>query len=593
MIYEFQKIGIEPKGNRPSQKVKCPNCAIVGKKTLNDTPLSIDLNDGLYLCHRCGWSGCVKPKTIQVQYTRPTKSNFTQISDKALKLFLDRGITQTVVNSNKVAMSKDGLSVIFPYLRNGELINYKQRFIDKKDFRQAKDAEAIMFNYDRCISQKEIIVCEGEFDCMAFEVAGFTNVTSVNQGAPNVNDKNIDKKLECISNCYELFEFAEKIYIAVDNDPNGLRLREELIRRFGAEKCLLIDFKDCKDANDYLLKYNASELKKTISNAIEVPIDGVFTVDMVFDSMLHTFRNGKQRGTSTYWGVIDEHFTWRQSEVNIWTGYQNEGKSTFLESLCLLKSFFEGWKWAIFSPENTPINDFYDNLIEMYIGKSSDPMYKSNQMSEDEYLKGAEFVKNHFFIIYPEDNFQFETVIQKAEYLIRKQGVRGLIIDPYNTIEHKMERGEREDLYISRFMSMLKKFAVKNSVSVNLVAHQLTPQKDTKGRYLRPDTNRIKGGGTFADKADNVMFVWRPDRALDFSSTSVIFGSQKIKKQKLVGIPGDVPEIYFNRKTNRYYHDGKSPFDTIDELRTGEIINNRSQLDLNEFAGADFEEQPF
>jgi len=390
-----------------------------------------------------------------------------------------------------------------------------------------------------------------------------------------------------------LFEFAEKIYIAVDNDPNGLRLREELIRRFGAEKCLLIDFKNCKDANEYLLKYNASELRKTINNAIEVPIDGVFTVDMVFDSMLHTFRNGKQRGTSTYWKVIDEHFTWRQSEVNIWTGYQNEGKSTFLESLCLLKSFFEGWKWAIFSPENTPINDFYDNLIEMYIGKSSDPMYKSNQMSEDEYLKGAEFIKKHFFIIYPEDNFQFETVIQKAEYLIRKQGVRGLIIDPYNTIEHKMERGEREDLYISRFMSMLKKFAVKNSVSVNLVAHQLTPQKDTKGRYLRPDTNRIKGGGTFADKADNVMFVWRPDRALDFSSTSVIFGSQKIKKQKLVGIPGDVPEIYFNRKTNRYYHDGKSPFDTIDELRTGEIINNRSQLDLNEFAGAYFEEQPF
>lgn len=115
----------------------------------------------------------------------------------------------------------------------------------------------------------------------------------------------------------------------------------------------------------------------------------------------------------------------------------------------------------MFSPENTPINDFYDNLIEMYIGKSSDPMYKSNQMSEDEYFKGAEFVKNHFFVIYPEDNFQFETVIQKAEYLIRKQGVRGLIIDPYNTIEHKMERGEREDLYISRFMSLLKNLPLK------------------------------------------------------------------------------------------------------------------------------------
>lgn len=588
MIYEFQQIGIEPKGNRPSQKLKCPNCVTVGKTNINDTCLSIDLNDGLYNCHKCGWSGCVKPKTIQVKYERPTKQNFTKLSDVALKLFSDRGITQSVVISNKITMFKDGKSIIFPYLRNGELINYKQRFLDKKDFRQAKDAEAIMYNYDRCIGQKEIIICEGEFDCMAFEVAGFENVTSVNQGAPNVNDKNIDKKLECITNCYELFEQAERVYIAVDNDANGIRLRDELIRRFGAEKCLIVDFKDCKDANEYLQKYNHLQLKETITNAKEVPVEGIFTVDMVFDSMIHTFRNGKERGTSTYWKVIDEHFTWRPSEVNIWTGYQNEGKSTFLESLCVLKSFFEGWKWAVFSPENTPINDFYDNLIEMYIGKSSDPLYKSNQMSESDYLEGAEFIKNHFFVIYPEDNFQFDNVLLKAEYLIHKHGVRGFIIDPYNTVEHKMERGEREDLYISRFMSTLKKFAVKNAISVNLVAHQLTPQKDTQGRYLRPDTNRIKGGGTFADKADNVMFVWRPDRAIDFSSTDVTFGSQKIKKQKLVGIPGDVPNIYFNRKTNRYFHEGRSPFETVDEMRTGQIIENRNQIDLNDLAGIDF-----
>jgi twinkle protein len=580
MIAEFNKIGIEPKGNRPTQKVACPNCVTVGKTHTKDTCLSIDLSDGLYNCHKCGWSGCVKPKIMKIEYSIPSKKNFTKLSDKGLQMFIDRGITQSVVMNNKIAMSTDSSSVIFPYLRNDILVNYKQRFIDKKDFRQAVNAEAIMFNYDRCKNSKEIIVCEGEFDAMAFEVAGFEFATSVNQGAPNVNDKNIDKKLECITNCYEIFEQAEKIYIATDNDENGRRLRDELIRRFGEEKCLLVDFKECKDANEYLLKYNHLQLAELIKTAKEVPIEGIFTVDMVFDSMLDTFRSGKQRGSSTYWKVIDEHFTWRLSDVNIWTGYQNEGKSTFLESLCILKSFFEGWKWAVFSPENTPINDFYDNLIEMYIGMSSDPLYKSNQMSESDYFEAAEFIKNHFFVIYPENNFEFDNVLDKAQFLVKKYGVRGLIIDPYNTVEHKMERGEREDLYISRFMSKLKKFAVKNSISVNLVAHQLTPQKDGQGRYLRPDTNRIKGGGTFADKADNVMYIWRPERALDFSSTAVIFGSQKIKKQKLVGIPGDIENIQFDRKSNRYYHDGKSPFDTVDELRTGIIKEKKSQLNL-------------
>ena len=161
MIDNFRNIRIEPKGNRLEQKVKCPNCFDIGKTNVNDTCLSINLESGLYNCHKCGWKGCVKPIEFKPMYIRPEKKNFTKLSDEALKLFTDRGITQSVVNSNKIAMSKDGQSVIFPYLRNGELINYKQRFIDKKDFRQAKDAEPIMYNYDNCIGAKRLLFVRG------------------------------------------------------------------------------------------------------------------------------------------------------------------------------------------------------------------------------------------------------------------------------------------------------------------------------------------------------------------------------------------------------------------------------------------------
>ena len=158
MVNNFLEIGIQPKGNRLEQKVTCPNCVKVGKTNIKDTCLSINLDSGLYNCHKCAWSGCVKPKDFKPMYVKPTKQNFTKLSDKALELFTQRGISQRVVMENKIAMSKDGQSVIFPYLRNGELINYKQRFLDKKDFRQGKDAEPIMFNYDRCNGQKEIII---------------------------------------------------------------------------------------------------------------------------------------------------------------------------------------------------------------------------------------------------------------------------------------------------------------------------------------------------------------------------------------------------------------------------------------------------
>jgi twinkle protein len=218
------------------------------------------------------------------------------------------------------------------------------------------------------------------------------------------------------------------------------------------------------------------------------------------------------------------------------------------------------------------MNDFFNDIIEMYIGKSTDPYYKDNQMSISEYEEAMDFVQKHFFVIYPRKDFQLSTLFERAKHLVKTKGINALIIDPYNTVQHKMRNGEREDLYISRFMSELKMFALDYSISVHLVAHQVTPQKDDSGRYYKPDVNRVKGGGTFADKADNVMFIWRPDRGLDFSSTNVTFGSQKIKKQKLVGRPQEIENIDFEVREQRYYFNGVTPFTAVDDKRRKEGV---------------------
>ena len=63
------------------------------------------------------------------------------------------------------------------------------------------------------------------------------------------------------------------------------------------------------------------------------------------------------------------------------------------------------------------------------------------------------------------------------------------------------------------------------------------------------------------------MFIWRPNRAVDFSDKTVVFGSQKIKKQKLVGIPQEITDITFSIKEQRYYFNNFTPFTKIDETR--------------------------
>ena len=566
-IQELINIGIEVKGNEVQQKVKCPKCKTLGKENWKDNCMSVNLVEGIYNCHKCTWQGTVKKFEKMREYVKPDKKNMKNLSEKGRKFLNDRGITDAVLDRNKIVSSSDDRNIYFPYFKNGDFINYKKRGVDGKFFAQAKDAKPIIYNYDGVKGKEKIVICEGEIDSLSWEVAGVNWHTSVNMGAPNVGDKSIDKKLECLTTCYDVFDEALVIYIATDNDDNGRNLQQELIRRFGAEKCRIVDLRPFKDANEVLVAEGTESLRNRLKEAETPKVEGVFEVDDVIESMLDGFENGQERGSTTYIPQVDNAWTWRSGEVNIWTGYQNEGKSLFLNQLSTIKAYHDGWKFGVFSPENMPMKDFFNDLVEMYIGKSSDPYYKNNQMTKDEYLEAINFVKRHFFLIYPKKNFNLDSIFERAKFLVKTKGIRSLIIDPYNTVQHKMGRGEREDLYISRFMSELKRFAVDNKISVNLVAHQVTPQKDEGGRYYKPDVNRIKGGGTFSDKADNVMFVWRPHRALDFSNTSVIFGSQKIKKQKLVGIPQEIENINFNIREQRYYFDGYSPFNDIDVQR--------------------------
>ena len=288
----------------------------------------------------------------------------------------------------------------------------------------------------------------------------------------------------------------------------------------------------------------------------------IYRASDVMDEMLHGFKNGKERGSTTHIPRVDEAWTWRKTDLNIWTGYQNEGKSLFAEQLMTLKSYFDGWKHTLFTPENVPITDFYDNIIEMLVGKSCDPYYSNNLMSETEYRAAIDFVDKHFFLVYPEGAWTLENILENFKQTIVDENVDTVTIDPYNKIHHQLS-GERGDVYVSNFMTECKRFAIDNKVAFNLVAHQLTARKDENGRYVKPDLNYIKGGGAFADAADNVLYVWRPERAIDFSSTEVMFGSQKIKKQKLVGIPSDVTNINFRRKENRYTFDGISAMKNV------------------------------
>lgn len=294
--------------------------------------------------------------------------------------------------------------------------------------------------------------------------------------------------------------------------------------------------------------------------------------------MLNQLRNGKVKGSTTYIPDIDDCWTWRTKEANIWTGYANEGKSIKLRQLCLIKVLMENRKFLFCAPEDFPPEDFFDDMIHTITGQTTDKDYP-NCVDEDTYMQAFDLIKDNFFFLYvePPDN-TIQRVLSEFKKICEVHDIYGCVIDPILKFARPKDLSDRDDIYASYIGSLCVDFCRATNTSFHMVMHQVTPTIDLNKRYAEPSMYRVKGGGSWADGFDNVLTVWRPDYAFDKLSPEVHFGSQKIKKQKLVGVP-QKRQFSFDRKTNRYTHFGtNTPLFDYDRFITRKKKNNNLAL---------------
>lgn len=329
---------------------------------------------------------------------------------------------------------------------------------------------------------------------------------------------------------------------------------EKFVQDTGAsnEDCLkaLEKLKQGMDVDTVIQKWRKKEHALGKKHAKEA-FKRVFTMDDSIDEMIHDLENGKEKGSTTYISQLDNAWTWRLSEFNIWTGYANEGKSLFLRFIALIKAIMEGWKFAFYAPEDYPAKEFFDDIIHTASGYSTD---KENQnfIGVDLYKKMYKILKELFYFVYipPPENTLLE-ILKEFVPLIENHGVKACVIDPLIKVARPKEYMNADDKYAAYVTTVCTDFSRQYNVSLHMVMHQLTPRLQENGLYPKPSMYYIKGGGTWADGTDNINSIWRPQYARDKEDNEVMFSSQKIKKQKLVGIPQDF-NMRFNRKSNRY-----------------------------------------
>ena len=532
MEKDYSDFGINIPSGRSSGKVKvfCPQCHDT-RSDKRDKSLSVDLDKGVWNCHYCGWGGTVhvsdfddspegkkrwmeqqpwyRPQQIKrqkLEYKKPThtpKVGF--LSDKAVAWFRGRGISQDTLTACKVTEGMEWMpqkngqanTVQFNYYLNGELINTKYRTGDKC-FKLCSGAQLIPYLIDNIKGEKECVITEGEMDALSFFECGVHNVISVPNGA-NANLEYLDDFID------EYFEDKDTIYIASDTDTKGVLLRDELIRRFGAERCRVLDYGEgCKDANEHLMRYGKESLLEVIRNAPETKLEGVFTVTDFEDSLDALFEHGMQKGVTIGHDCFDRLCSFETKRLCIVTGIPGSGKSEFIDEIAERLNMRYGWRFAYFSPENAPLEYHASKLIEKFTGKKFD----REHLTFGEYKMVKEHLESNFFFIYPKNDYRLSTILEKAKSLVRRKGIKALVIDPFNRLDDESD-GQNETKYISKMLDCLTNFAQQNDVLVILMAHPTKQPKNKDGVIEAPTLYDISGSAHFYNKTDFGIVVHR------------------------------------------------------------------------------------
>jgi twinkle protein len=355
-------------------------------------------------------------------------------------------------------------------------------------------------------------------DVLALHEAGIKNVISVPNGA-TLNSNNLDY----LDNCIDYLDDKEKIILAVDADEPGQALRNEFIRRLGAEVCYLVDFEGDKDANDYLIKHGKEKLCEVINKATQVPLEGVSTLRDLENDLLDFVHNGFKPGYQVGLPNFDKIFSTYTSQFITVTGIPSSGKSDFVDQMCVGYNRNYGWKTAFASPENKPNYLHAHKLIR----KTWEGMPTKDDVGTNKWKQVTDHVNDNYFFI-DMDRYTLDDVLKKGGELVKRKGIKCLVIDPYNKVRDTNCKTEDVNRYTMEYLTKIEVFAKKYDVLVFIVAHPTKMYKDKDGQIEEPTMYNIKGGGEWYDASYHGILVHR-----DYDAKTVKAKVLKVKFQNL------------------------------------------------------------
>lgn len=283
------------------------------------------------------------------------------------------------------------------------------------------------------------------------------------------------------------------------------------------------------------------------------------------EDYIHRFRLGLiPKGLEFGHRRLDEHILLKEGEFYAILGHSHIGKSTLTLWFLFLASLKYDWNFMIYCGENSSAS-VKIKLMQFLIGK------RIQKFTDFEQKMSLKFVDDHFFILSSNELYSYKDILNHAVKLMEYKSVKGLFIDPYNSLKMDLIGNTSKYTYDYEAYSAMLTFTKKYRVSLFLSCHTTTSaqrEKDASGNQVMPHATDAEGGSALYNRCDNFITIHRKikdNNEFMFTQVSI----DKVRNDDTGGCPTPKSEpvvLRMNDKVEFMDEDGTMPFNRDAEL---------------------------
>lgn len=224
------------------------------------------------------------------------------------------------------------------------------------------------------------------------------------------------------------------------------------------------------------------------------------------DDFIYKFRTGLiPMGLEFGYYDLDQYLRLKEGEFYASLAHSHIGKTTINLWLLFLSAVKYDWNWMVYTGENQSAS-VKIKLMEFFVGK------RITLMDDREHRIALKFVDTHFFMLSTDNMYSYRDILDNAKTLMAYKSLKGLFIDPYNSLKQELTVSKNKYIYDYEAYSEMLNFTKKYNTTIFLSVHTTTASqrdRDTSGNQKMPHASDTEGGAALYNRSDNFITLHR------------------------------------------------------------------------------------